>query len=219
MNGDSETLKNTYPATFALVRQYFLNELNAVEIVDSEDFERDAIRFRITLPTARRVRVFIAHEFLSDFAPAEAAKLLKQWHAGQKASTLARSQTLVVTTTGTLLESIADDANLKGPSLRESAARWDSSIGASRAAAELQERVFNVPVDGTPLGDIPSKFAGRSEYYSRFSPEFADLVGSAYLLDAAGLRSFSLERVSLIPNLKVTLNDGTQVYPEFRELS
>lgn len=215
MNGDSDTLRNTYPATFAEVRQYLLNELYAVEIVDSEDFERDAIRFRITLPSSRRVRVLVSHEFLSDFTPTEAARLLKQWRVGSKASTLARSHMLVVTTTGTLLESIADDSHLKGPTLRESAALFGTAIQTPDAVNELQERVFNVPVNGTPLGDIPSRFAGPSEYYSRYSDEFADLVGSAYLLDAAGLRGFSLDRVPSIPNLRANLDGGGQVFLEY----
>jgi hypothetical protein len=215
MNSDSETLKNTYPATFAEVRQYLAAQLQAVEITDSEDFDRDAIRFRITLPSSRRVRVLISHEFLSDFSPTEAARLLKQWRVGSKASGLVRSQILIVTTSGTLLESTADDPHLKGPSLRESAARFGAAIKTPSAVVELQDRVFNVPVNGTALGDIASKFAGPSEYYSRFSDDFADLVGSAYLLDAAGLRGFSMERVASIPNLKVNLEDATQIFLEF----
>jgi hypothetical protein len=215
MNDDSETLRNTYPATFAEVRRYLLNDVHAVEIVDREDFDRDAISFRITLPSSRRVRVLVSHEFLSDFTAKEAAKLLKQWRVGSKASALARSQMLVVTTTGTLLESIADDPHLKGPTLRESAALFGAAIETSGAVADLQERVFNVPVNGTSLGDIPSRFAGPSEYYSRYSDEFADLVGSAYLLDAAGLRGFTLDRVPLIPGLRVNLVDGSHIFLEF----
>jgi len=75
-----------------------------------------------------------------------------------------------------------------------------------------------VPIDGTPLGEIPAIMRGDAELYTTYSDEFANIVGATYLLDAAGYRDFQIATVVPLgaPDLQVTLSDGRTIYLEFK---
>jgi len=101
MNG-SGTLFQEYPAQIKAVRDYLRVTLPHAELAESEDFDRDGIRFRIE---PRRL-IFISHEFLSDFTTQDAASRLRAWRVAERAGNLSVGSMLFVTTEGTFVEKL-----------------------------------------------------------------------------------------------------------------
>jgi len=110
-----DSLKSTYTEQYNAVRSYLLKELGTSAIRDAEDFERDGVIFRSADEKSFPFRVFVSHEFLSDFSVSEALKRLRSWHVGEKARELRRGLTLFVTTDGLFVE------RTEGRTLRQSA--------------------------------------------------------------------------------------------------
>lgn len=89
------------------VMDAFTRYLKEADIADArlrEDLERDGVIVRAQVPSAQEVRVFVAHEFLSDFSAARATDALHKWRIGEKIRTLPRGVTLFVTREGTFTE-------------------------------------------------------------------------------------------------------------------
>ncbi len=92
-------LREEYPSQVATVRKYLKAALPDSELAESEDFDRDGLKFRIE---PRRL-IFVSHEFLSDFSEQDAAGRLKAWGVAEKAKQLPVGFTLFVTTEGTFV--------------------------------------------------------------------------------------------------------------------
>ena len=96
------TLFTEYPASIKVVANYLRSAFPNAELAESEDLDRDGIRFRIE---PRRL-VFVSHEFLSDFPSRDAAAHLRELGVAEKVKTLPVGFMLFVTTEGTFIERV-----------------------------------------------------------------------------------------------------------------
>jgi len=102
----SGTLFQEYPAQIKAVRDYLRVTLPDADLAESEDFDRDGIRFRLE---PRRL-IFISHEFLSDFTTQDAASRLRAWRVAEQAKSLSLGSMLLVTTDGTFVENTQNNS-------------------------------------------------------------------------------------------------------------
>jgi len=208
---DKNSLKYLYPAQVNIIRDYLRSQLGAGEIRESEDVLRDGLIFQSHRGEKPKFRVFISHEFLSDFQPFEAMARLVSFNAADQLRKLQSGETLFITTQGTFVEST------QGPTLRETSKVFDSVLPTSEARKELYQRVYSIKVDDQPLGDIPSEMRGDRNLYIWYSDDFANTLGAVYLLDAAGYRDFELIHRTEDPlvNFEVILTTYERAYLSF----
>lgn len=190
MQMSDDSLRVMYRDSVREIEQYFIRTLRDTKFRIGEDFDRDGVVFRTERGSASDFRVFVSHEFLSDYLPAKISRQLDAWNVAEAASDLPKGFTLFITTEGTFKE------RTQGDSLREATRRFEPITPASSALAHLYDRVYSIEIDGVPLGDVPLEMQGDPDLYIAFSEDFATVLGAAYLLDAAGYRGFSLNRVS-----------------------
>lgn len=195
------------------IRAYLNREFGPLELRESEDFDRDGVIIRTARESAeKQLRIFISHEFLSDFDADSVSSLLRSWRIADKARALRRGFTLFVTTDGSFVEPT------EGRTLREATSMFESIAPSNDARKGLYERVFAINVDGVPLGERPMEMQGDPNLYSVYSEEYASVLGAAYLLDAAGYRNFSFSHND-VPgdlDLRVSLETGETVYLDFK---
>jgi hypothetical protein len=212
---DMSSLRSLYSDSIDVIRNYLSAELGPVNIRVGEDFDRDGVVLRAEKGSARTFRVFLSHEFLSDFQTEEIAAKLSAWRVADGAKTLPSGHTLFVATEGVFSELT------EGPSLRESTQRFAKVLPSSPEMKELYDRAFSVPVNGVPLGDIPSEMQGDPDLYISYSDDFANKLGAVYLLDAAGYRGFELRAVPTTPvylgvDFEVKLASGDSAFLDFQ---
>jgi hypothetical protein len=206
------SLRSLYKPMIAMVRNYLSKELGSSDLRVAEDFERDGVILRTAPETRLQYRLFLSHEFLSDFDVEHGASLLRSWRVSERAKALPRGVTLFITTEGTFTE------RTEGRTLRDAASEFDTFIPSNEARKALYDRVFSVPVDGVPLGELPMEMKGDPDLYSSYSDEFAGFIGAAYLLDAAGFRDFELRRPPSQAgvDLEIRLNSGERVFLDLK---
>jgi hypothetical protein len=213
---DSESLRSLYRDGLAAVRRYLTDQLGPLSLRDSEDFDRDGLVLQPSKSDQFSFRLFISHEFFSDFSPEDAEARLRAWRVADKLRTLSDSQTLVVTTDGTFTERTELESPDLGRSLAESVELTQAILPASKSLQELYARVFAIRVDGQEIGRVPAEMRGDPELHSMYTERFAEAVGAVYLLDAAGYRNFELYSRSRPPDFKVCLDNTEVVYLEFK---
>jgi hypothetical protein len=191
-----------------------MREVPGIELRVGEDFERDGVVFRAGRESSRGFRIFFSHEFLSDTPIDLVDDALRKWNVATQATDLAQGSTLFVVSEGTFAE------RTEGQTLRDSSLRFAAVLPPSTALASLYNRVFAVPVDGVPLGDIPSEMQGDPDLYITFSQDFANALGAAYLLDGAGYRNFAINTTKNAADegvdFEVHLDSGEVAYLEFK---
>jgi hypothetical protein len=200
-----------YRSNIELIRNYLKQDLGCNEIEESEDFARDGVVLRSPPSAAPPFRLFVSHEFLSDFELKDAASKLRLWKVAEQLRSLPKNVMLFVTTEGTFTES------LKGPTMKQATQVFESVFPSSAAQKELYGRVFSIRVDGTPLGEIPAEMRGDPNFYISYSDDFANVLGATYLLDAAGYREFELHRrpQSDPPEFEVSFQSGDRIFLAF----
>lgn len=207
---ENDSLNSRYPSKVEAIRNYLHDALDVKKKRESEDFDRDGIIIRIEIPS-KNLRLFISHEFLSDFTPAQIHASLRGWRVGEHLRDLAQGNTLFVTTEGIFSE------RTEGPSLRETAEAFSPYFEATETLNQLYERVFSILVNDVPLGNIPSEMRGDPDLYSAYSENFAKIVGSVYLLDAAGYRNFAIfDSESMGVDFRIRFTDGSDAFFELK---
>jgi hypothetical protein len=212
---DSSSLRQLYKHKIATIRDYLSEELGTQDIRESEDFDRDGVVLRTGRGSESGFRIFIAHEFFSDFKEQGIISRLRSWQIAAKVRCLRPGFTLFITTEGFFEE------RTEGRMLRDVTSEFESILPLSERRKQLYDRVFAIPVDGVPLGDIRTEMQGDPELYIDYSDDFATVLGAAYLLDAAGYRQFQLSRGGGSQkdsgiDLEVTLSDGRRVFVDFK---
>lgn len=204
---DMDSLRSLYRPSVDEIREHLLRGLRRDDIRESEDFDRDGVVFKARAGIGPPFRLFVSHEFLSDFSVAEIKSKLLTHRILEKLKDLPKGFTLFLTTEGTFTE------ETEGRTLREWSDDLGGTFGFSSDRASLVDRVLSTPVDGVPLGDIPTEMQGDPEYYISCSQEFADSLIVAYVLDAAGYHDYELSRVrtELGVDFRLLLHSGRVV--------
>jgi hypothetical protein len=208
-----DSLGQRYKDKIAAVKQYLAGELNPAEIRQSEDFDRDGVVLR-TGRGRQGFRLFISHEFLSDFTIEVITARLRGWRVEEGIRQLPPGFTLFLTTGGIFKE------RTEGRTVREVTQTFEGILPLSQRRKQLYDRVFSIRVDGEPLGETHTECQGDSDLYVTYSTEFAQALGAAYLLDAAGYQNFELRRTPELYDsgidFEVTLFDGRRVFLDFK---
>jgi hypothetical protein len=210
---DSQGSLNTlYGPMVEMVKRYLYLTLGSAELREAEDFDRDGVILAARKKANLEFRLFISHEFLSDFNVESGSAYLRQWKVSDKLKSLPKGSTLFVTTEGTFVE------RTEGETLRSVSGVFDSVIPSNEVLSALYDRVFAIPIDGVPLGDLPTEMKGDPELYTMYSDEFALFIGAAYLLDGADFRNFELRRAPATAgvDLEIRLVSGEVAFLDFK---
>lgn len=204
-------LRIAYQSNISVIREYLRRELGCQVVDEYQDFARDGVILSSGPNAPLQFRLFVSHEFFSDFGLKETLSKLKSFHVAEQVREMPKNVMLFITTEGTFTEQI------EGPTMRRASDVFESVIPSSAARTALYGRVFSIRVDGRPLGEIPTVMRGDPRLYGSYAEDFAKIVGAVYLLDAAGLRAFELHRRSQSepPDFEVRLNTGENIYLAF----
>ena len=104
MSIDDDSLQQRYKDVIDALTRYLTDAVHIADPRMREDFERDGVVLRAKIPSEQEVRLFVSHEFLSDFSATRAANAMREWRIGDKVRTLPRGMTLFLTTEGTFTE-------------------------------------------------------------------------------------------------------------------
>jgi hypothetical protein len=194
---DRDSLRGRYRSKIAIIRSHLRSAFPDDDVRESEDFDRDGIVFRTGKGAVSGFRFFVSHELFSDLSESALKSQLQSWGIKERLRNLPAGITLFLTTAGVFEE------RTSGDTLREVTGVFESVLPFSEQRKQLYDRVFAIRVDDVPLGSTATEMQGDPEVYITYSEEFANALGAAYLLDAAGKRDFELRRTPALYDLGI----------------
>lgn len=104
MSIDEDSLQKRHKEVIEALTRYLTDSVHIADTRMREEFERDGVVLRAKIPSEQEVRLFVSHEFLSDFSATRATNAMRAWRIGDKVRTLPHGMTLFLTTEGTFTE-------------------------------------------------------------------------------------------------------------------